>query len=233
MSVGLKTLRFVTNAAIVAAFATAIPANSATIAWTDWTSVTPGNPGSATGTIALSPPLTVSYAGQTNGRLVNYPSWTPASTFSGGTVSNAPPASDNSVQLSGGVTTTNTISFSSPVDNPVMAIWSLGAPGAPASFVFNASEPFTLEAGGPSAEFGGSSLTVSGNSVLGSESDGVIQFNGTFSTLTWTNPQFEFYYAFTVGVAGAATTPVPEPGEIALVTLGLGGLVLYRRRRSE
>lgn len=141
MSVGLRTVTFVANAVVLAAFATAVPAESATVGWTNWTAVTAGNPGSGTGTIALSPALTVTYSGQTNGRLVNYPSWTPAPTFSGGTVSNAPPASDNSVQLSGGVTTTNTITFSSPVDNPIMAIWSLGAPSAPASFVFNASEP--------------------------------------------------------------------------------------------
>lgn len=233
MSVKLRTLTFVATAAAFIAFVTAAPAQCATVAWTDWTQVTAGNPGSGTGTIALSPTITVSYSGQTNGILTDYPSWSPASTFSGGTVSNPPPASDNSVQLTGGVSTTNTITFSSPVTDPVMAIWSLGAGGASASFVFTASEPFTLEAGGPSAEYGGSSITVSGNTVSGAEGNGVIQFNGTFSSLRWTNPLFENYYAFTVGVAGAATTPVPEPSEIALLVMGLGSFVLYRRRASR
>ena len=170
MSVPFKALRFAASVLILGGFIVAVPAaRSATIAWTDWTSVVAGNPGSATGTIALSPAITVSYAGQTNGRLTNYPSWTPVSTFSGGSVSNAPPASDNSIQLVGGTSATNTITFSSPVTDPIMAIWSLGAPSASASFVFTAAEPFTLESGGPSAEYGGRSITVSGDTVTGSE----------------------------------------------------------------
>jgi hypothetical protein len=108
---------------------------AATIAWTNWSSVTAGNPGSGTGTIALSLSISVSYSGQTNGRLVNYPSC-------------APPQNFNAVQLMGGVTTTNTITFSEAVTDPIMAIWSLGAPGNSASFNFTASEPFTIQAGG-------------------------------------------------------------------------------------
>lgn len=234
MSVSFKALRLVANVVILGGFLVAVPeAYSATIAWTDWTSAVGGNPGSATGTIALSPALTVSYAGQISSRLVNYPSWAPASTFSGGSVSNAPPASDNSIQLVGGTSATNTITFSSPVTDPIMAIWSLGASSASASFVFTASEPFTLESGGPSAEYGGRSVTASGDTVTGSEGNGVIQFSGTFSTLTWTNPSFENYYAFTVGVTGAATPAVPEPSTLVLLCMPLLALLLWARRRSD
>ena len=147
------------------AIAAAPFSQAATITWTNWSSVTAGNPGSETGTIALSPSISVTYSGQTNGRLVNYPSWAPAATFSGGTVSNAPPQNFNAVKLMGGVTTTNTITFSEAVTDPIMAIWSLGAPGNPASFNFTASEPFTIQAGRGSAEYGGSSITKSGNNV--------------------------------------------------------------------
>ncbi|HEX4165361.1 MAG TPA: hypothetical protein VHZ55_07795 [Bryobacteraceae bacterium] len=56
-------------------------------------------------------------------------------------------------------------------------------------------------------------MTVSGNTVLGAEGNGVLRFNGTFSQLTWTNPSFENYYAFTLGVAGqAGPAVIPEPG---------------------
>lgn len=208
--------------------------HAATIAWTDWTSATGGASGTASGSIALSPAISVTYAGQTTGRLVNYPSWNPASTFSGGTVSNAPPQADSSIGLTGGTAQVNTLSFSAPVTDPVMAIWSLGAPGNPATFNFTSAEPFALQSGGPSAEYGGTSITVSGSTVSGAEGDGVVEFSGTFSSLTWTNPSFESYYAFTVGIAGAATTSVtPEPSSVILFLFGILLSVLVAVRRTK
>ena len=62
-------------------------AHADTIVWTNWSTSSPGNPGSASGTAGT---ITVSYSGQTSG-LTNVPSWTPASTFTGGVVGNAPP----------------------------------------------------------------------------------------------------------------------------------------------
>ncbi|HEX4227391.1 MAG TPA: PEP-CTERM sorting domain-containing protein [Bryobacteraceae bacterium] len=218
---------------IVGSFGAALPAQASTIVWTDWSSASAGSPGTASGTIASSPSLTVSYSGQNSGLLANYPSWTPTGTFSGGTVGNTPPQSFNAIALTGGVTTTNTLTFSSAITDPVLAIWSLGAPGNQASFDFTAAEPFTLEAGGPSAEYGGSSITVSGNDVLGAEGNGVIQFNGTYSSLTWTNPTFESYYAFTVGIAGVASSPIPEPAALGLIGVGLCALAYLRRTRSR
>jgi hypothetical protein len=146
-------------------------------------------------------------------------------------VANAPPQSFHSVALTGGTSATNTLTFSSPVTDPALAIWSLGAAGNPASFNFTASEPFTLEAGGPSAEYGGSSITVSGNNVLGTEGNGVIQFSGTFSTLTWTNPTFEDFFAFTVG--SVTSSPTPEPAALGFIGIGLCALAYLRRTRSR
>src|SRR5262249_25479169 len=124
--------------------------------------------------------------------------------------------------------------FSIPVVDPVMAIWSLGAGGLPASFVFSASEPFTIQSGGPSNEFGGSSITKVGKVVNGDWGSGTIRFSGTYNEITWTNPQFEFFYGFTAGVAGVAGPSVPGPS--TLVTLVMGLLVLapfMRRRRAH
>src|SRR5215470_12220175 len=202
------------------------------IAWTDWTSFTAGTTnGTATGAIGS---IGVSYLGQvlSNSNTNNTSggvSWAPASTFSGGSISNAPPFHDI-ITLQGGTGTgTNTITFSTPVVDPVMAIWSLGSGAAPASFVFSASEPFTIQSGGPSVEFGGSSITKAGNVVNGAEGNGTIRFSGTFSQITWTNPQFEFFYGFTTGVAGL--TPVPEPSTWLLVASVVGLLWLYYGRR--
>jgi len=210
---------------------------AATISWTDWTARTVGKPGSATGTITLptSSTIGVSYAGEvfgnTNIANTGNPSWGPAATFADGVVvANAPPTG-NMIALTGGSGTgVDTITFSSPVLNPVMAIWSLGQGGNNTSFVFSNATP-SFVSGGKSNEFQGSPITVSGNTVSGIEGNGTIQFLGTFSSLSWTNPKFENYYGFTVGIAGPGV--VPEPRTYLMLIAGLGlVLTLIGRRRS-
>jgi hypothetical protein len=207
-------------------------ANAAVVDWTQWsptftTSLTNG--GAATGTSGV---ITVNYAGELDNLFFSTPSWGPPSTFSGGTVSNPPATSDGIIQLQGGTRTgTNTITFSSAVLNPVMAIWSLGSGGIPARFVFNTSN-LALEAGGPSNEFGGNPLTLSGNTVSGREGNGVVQFNGLVKSISWTNPDSEFWYGFTVGTPGEAAGGVPEPAAWTIMLVGFGGLgAMLRRRR--
>jgi hypothetical protein len=202
------------------------PAFADTVNWTHWTAGTSGSPGSATGTAG---PVGVTYVGQTSGLLTNYPSWTPTSSFAGGIVGNAPPAADNAVQIEGGVAYTETITFSSPIVNPVMSIWSLGQNGDNASFDYTSSEPFSIVACGPSLEYGGGCITQSGFDVNGVEGNGTIVFDGTFSTISFTTPNSEFYYGFTVGYDATATA-TPEPGSLALLGTGLVALGGLRRR---
>jgi hypothetical protein len=223
------------SALLLAACAVSSPAlaHADTIAWTSWSAATSGSPGSATGAIGS---INVSYSGQTSG-LTSVPTWTPATTFTGGPVGNAPPNAP-SIQLEGGLPSLiETITFSSDIVNPVFAIWSLGQPGISASFDFVSKnpEPFTLLGGGPSSEFGGSTLTVNGQNVNGAEGNGVIQFDGTFSSISFTTPTFENYYAFTVGY-DATLTPVPsvpEPATLSLFGLGLLALPIARRALSR
>jgi hypothetical protein len=237
MKMQLKRLLANPLSALVVACAVSLPAiaHADTIGWTNWSTATIGNPGSAAGTIGS---INVTYSGQTSG-LTNVPSWTPASTFTGGVVGNAPPHTPT-IQLEGGSGITETISFSSTVVDPIFAIWSLGASSSPASFDFSSKsgQSFNILGGGPSTEFLGSAITSTGSIVHGSEGNGLVQFVGSFDSITFTTPNFENYYAFTVGydatlTGGGTPGPVPEPAALSLFGIGLAAIPLVRRSLSR
>ena len=202
-------------------------ASAATIDWTNWTTVNSGSPtgGSASGTAGG---ITVNYSGEVLPYPGYNPIWTPTSTWADGTIiANAPPSTTQGfIPLQGGAGTgTDTITFSAPVTNPVMAIWSLGQTGTLASLQFN--DPFTIVAGGPSSQFGGSAITVCSSGVCGLEGNGSIEFLGTFSSISFTTPDPEYWYAFNVGVN--AQGPVPGAGLTGLAFLALAGTAARAR----
>ena len=198
--------------------AAASTASATTVQWADWTSATTGLSGSASGTIGA---VGVTYSGELWGAQTaggtNY--WTPPATYISGTVWNAPPPSDI-LQFGGGTPNLYTITFSTPVTNPIMAICSLGTPGALSVLTFN--QNFNLLSQGPGF-FGSGFLIPSASNVLhGSEGYGVIQFIGTMTSISWTDPHLEQWHGIQIAL-------VPAPGAAAL--LGLGALVATRRRR--
>jgi len=209
----------------------AMPASANTITWTDWTQATVSDTaGSASGTMGS---VNVSYTGQVFSQTVtdgSFTSFAPATTFQGGVVDNAPNTGDI-IALTGGVPgvapQVNTITFDSVVTNPIIAIWSLGQGGINAEFDFNATP--TLQGGGATSQYGGQSITVLGDNVYGVEGNGIVEFVGDFTSISWTNPVYENWYGFTVGQAGA----VPEPASLALLGAGLAGLGAIRRRKAK
>lgn len=233
------------GAALVAA---AQPASADVVYWTDWTSATVGTTdGTAIGTITLpgGTTITVTYSGevtsetQVNGTTTSgYPSWLPATTYADGTVvQDGPTYRDIIAQNGGPGTSVNTITFSQPIAGPVMAIWSLGDGGDDANYTFSGAEPFTIIAGGPSDEYGGSSIVPNGgtDSVTGAEGNGTLQFVGTYSQITFTNTNYENWYGFTLGVDGLAPPPsgIPEASTWAMMMLGFAALGFAGYRASR
>jgi hypothetical protein len=200
---------------------------NASVVWTDWTSgIISSTNGTATGTMGG---VVVNYSGENECLNCNVSNWSPATTWQGGPVTNAPP-DNSSIQLWGGGDVRDTLTFSAPVLNPVLAIVSLGQNGTPASFIFDQTLSFSVFGGGPSSAWQGVPLSSGGNTVFGQEGNGLVMFNGSIRSISWTNPNNEYYYGFTVGEVGA----VPEPSTWAMMLLGFAGVgfLAYRRRTA-
>jgi hypothetical protein len=154
---------------------------STTVYWADWQST-----GSGTATGVLSPPSgpiqVTSHGGDIYGVQTSSGSsyWTPAATYTSATVANAP-TGPGIVELNGGGSQPDALTFSPPVTNPVLAIVSLGTAVVPATLDVGA--PFTILSSGTGyqgAALGSGMLSADDGGVTGAEANGVIEIEGTF-----------------------------------------------------
>jgi hypothetical protein len=180
--------------------------------WATWDAPVNGSPGSAEG--LLSPPggdVHVAFAGEvgsgsaaTGGTTpsgVGNVTFLPATTYESATVPNAPP-STGMITIWGVPSLTQTISFSVPVRDPLLAFvalnetWSLS------------SSPMLLSSGPNALLFNvfGSMVTptLSGTTMSGVDASGVIEFPGTFTSISFTVPTSAAgdFTSFTVGIRG-------------------------------
>ena len=202
-------------------------ANATVVAWTDWTSATTTT---ATGTIASSSNvgITLSTSGedlffvQTGAGTNYFTEGTPAP-FTGGSVSNAPPAAEMVALGTGGV---KTIRFSQAVTDPYIAFVSWN--GNATTF----SQPFEKVSEGCGYWGCGTFSLGAGNSFVGSgEVHGVLRFLGTFNTVSFTDTS-ESWHGLTVGIGGVAAPAVPEPSTWAMMIAGFGIVGSALRRRN-
>ncbi|HEY3837160.1 MAG TPA: hypothetical protein VGL72_11345 [Bryobacteraceae bacterium] len=228
---------------------TAAAAHASTYYYANWTADTLSSllPGSVTGTIGTPQgTVAVTYTGdvapwtQINNLGNNYFSAYP-SVFTSSTVSNLPSNVDL-ITLSQSHAFVDTITFSTPVTNPILDIVSLGQSGNSVSYNFNAA-PVILSQG--ASFFGGcpNCLFVgNGKTLTGVEGDGVVEFLGTFSQLSWTTTGGEAWNGVTVAVAGEAISQdvspdqaadTPEPASWTGLFMAAGLITVARRRPNR
>lgn len=220
--------------AICAILGMASAALAAPVYWTDWTQAGSGTvAGSATGPDFGT--IGVIYTGDYDFANLDHTGanyWSPKKAFADGIlVDNEPGIKDVIILDDGSTPGTHTITFSTGVVNPVMAIIHLGTKhNTPATYNFDA--PFEVVASGPGTGGTGQGTLIElpGNILEGREDHGTIQFIGTFTTISWTVPTADNWHGFTVGIPGAADpTSTPAPGALLLVSMGTG-LIGYLRR---
>ncbi|MDN5753861.1 MAG: PEP-CTERM sorting domain-containing protein [Nitrosospira sp.] len=206
-----------------------------TASWTHWTS----SPGSIGGDFTQgSHTIDVTYSGNA---LVNYNPdiYDVASSFTSAEVTNTP-GTNGTLIMTGGTNEINNLHFSQAVINPIIDLFSVGQGGVPVTFNFLDGATFSILSQG-AGHWGGGLLTQSGSSVTGWEGNGLLQFHGTYTDISFITPDYEFYYGATVGAINtvihdgkvSAINAVPEPATYMLVLGGLGLIAWTAGRRKR
>jgi len=193
--------------------------------YVDWTSADPAG-GTASGTITLPSGHTVGaelrvlnpdgtngffWSALTNGG-TNYWAANSYAPYKSDYVLNAPPSSDI-IRLTGGTNSSYIITFTEAVQDPAMAIHSLGGGSTWAKYDFD--RPFQIVSQG-AGHHGGDATRLKiepGEQLHGREGNGTIRFIGSFSTFSWTAGWYEFWHGFTLAIRGVADPNADYDGD--------------------
>lgn len=213
---------------LIAATLLTVPmAFGGTIYWTDWTSADASH---VYGTITL-PSSTVVQVTYTGGYY--FANLTPSTdywrpnTYTGGIVGDAPDSLNTDI-IGFGTGAGGSLTFSAAVEDPILAIVSMNGP----TLTFSAAP--VVQASG-CGYWGCDTLTASGDTLVsthGGEGHGTVEFQGDFSTLSFTESGSENWRGLTVGIVGLEPTAnAPEPATLTLFGLGAAGLLRRLRAR--
>lgn len=201
--------------------AVAFAAQASAVTWTDWSNTSAGTLtfGSSTVNVAL--------AGNpwdlVNGDFY-YNNGSTGGTSVSGTYAGLAPSDLIRVYNAGQYT----ISFDKEVVDPYIALVSVGQGGLGVTYSFDSA--FSVVSAGGNY-WGYSGYTTSGNNFTGYEYNGILKFTGTYTSLSFTIQNPEYWHGFNVGAATAA--PVPEPEMYLSLLAGLGALGFVARRRKS
>lgn len=139
---------------------------------------------------------------------------------------------DKSAYVSNG---TRTITFSEAVINPWIALISVGDIRRNLWVEYQFDAPFSVLSYNNNPlenPWGvGQYLPLNeGKTLRAMEFSGIVQFTGTFTSLSFTLNTDENWHGFTVG---APEVTVPEPATFGLLAAGLAGLAATARRRRQ
>lgn len=125
------------------------------------------------------------------------------------------------------------ITFSEAILNPYIALVSVGQPGSyNVNYAFqNLQAPIAVKSFG-SNYWGYGGYSINGSTFSGHEFNGILQLAGTYSSLSFDISPNEYWHGFNIG-ADSTSAPVPEPGTMMLLGVGVLGLAVFGKRRMN
>lgn len=219
---------------VISGLAVGSASAAASVNWTDWTAQptsthADGSITTGSGTVGVGYDGAISFTQLTPSTDYWYenPLYGASGYTQQGLAVNRPTGTDI-IALNGGGQ--KTITFSQAVVNPYLAFTSWNG-----NHVTFGTSVFNIISQGCGYWGCGSFATFGGNTGFdgAGEVHGVLQFQGTFTSLNFTDTS-EFWHGFTVGIGDIASPGIPEPATWAMLIMGFGGIgaVLRRRRRQ-